>query len=75
MIAKVKATCDKCNGSGVILEVNPAKLREIRVKAGLSLRDLAERGDLTAPYLSDVERGRRNFTPRLEKLYAKLDKS
>lgn len=72
MIAKMKASCDKCNGSGTIMQVNPAKLREIRVKAGLSLRDLAKRGDVTAPYLSDVERGRRNFTLRLEKLYGAL---
>jgi transcriptional regulator with XRE-family HTH domain len=34
-------------------------LKELRSKAGLSLRELAEKSGLTAPFLSDVELGRR----------------
>ena len=36
------------------------RLRELRQAQDLSLRDLAKRvGDVTAPYLSDIELGRR----------------
>ena len=34
-------------------------LKELRLKASLSLRELAEKTKLTAPFLSDVELGRR----------------
>ena len=35
------------------------KLRELREKADLSLRELATRLDVSAPFLSDIELGRR----------------
>lgn len=43
---------------------NPAatmgqRLREMRERAGLSLRDVAKAANVSAPFLSDVERGRR----------------
>ena len=34
-------------------------LKELRLKAGLSLRELADKAKVTAPFLSDVELGRR----------------
>jgi transcriptional regulator with XRE-family HTH domain len=37
-------------------------MRQAREKANLSLRDVAERMGVSAPYLSDLERGRRNWT-------------
>ena len=39
-----------------------AKLRTLREKAGLSLRKVADRLGVSVPYLSDLERGRRNWT-------------
>lgn len=35
------------------------KLRELREKAGISLRELAREAKISAPFLSDVELGRR----------------
>lgn len=40
-------------------------LRALREREGLSLREVARRLALSAPYLSDVERGRRAVTPAL----------
>lgn len=37
-------------------------MRELRVKAGLSLRDIAERSGLSHSFISDLEKGRRNWT-------------
>ncbi len=39
-----------------------ANLRTLREKAGLSLRKVADRLGVSVPYLSDLERGRRNWT-------------
>ena len=41
-------------------------LKELRLKADLSLRELAEKTKVTAPFLSDIELGRR--FPSAEKL-------
>ena len=35
------------------------RLRELRERAGLSLREVAKAADISAPFLSDVELGRR----------------
>lgn len=35
------------------------RLRELRESAGLSLREVAKAANVSAPFLSDVERGRR----------------
>ncbi len=40
-------------------------MRERRKKAGLSLRTLAERMGLSAPYLCDLELGRRAWSEQL----------
>lgn len=39
-----------------------AKMRELRLQTGVSLRQVARHMDLSAPYLSDLERGRRAWT-------------
>jgi transcriptional regulator with XRE-family HTH domain len=41
-------------------------LRACRTHAGLTLEQLAERADLSWPYLSEIERGRENIS--LDKL-------
>ncbi|GAA5534843.1 helix-turn-helix domain-containing protein [Deinococcus aluminii] len=42
------------------------RLRELRQERGLRLKDIAETGNISIPYLSDLERGRTN--PSLETL-------
>ena len=37
-------------------------MRRARDQSALSLRDMATRLNLSAPYLADLERGRRNWT-------------
>ena len=39
------------------------KLRAARIKRGLSLREVARRAKLSAPFISDIELGRRNPSP------------
>ncbi len=39
-----------------------AELKRLRKKRGLSLRAMAEKLKITAPYLSDLERGNRNWS-------------
>src|SRR5438034_6278905 len=41
------------------------KLRELRDKADISLRELARKIDVSAPFLSDVERGHRYPSDKL----------
>ena len=41
------------------------KLRELRDKADVSLRELARKMDVSAPFLSDVERGHRYPSDKL----------
>jgi transcriptional regulator with XRE-family HTH domain len=36
-------------------------MRQLRIKRGLSLRDVAAQMDISAPYLSDLERGQRQW--------------
>ena len=41
-----------------------AKMRRFRLRYGISLRALAKVLKVSAPYLSDLERGRRCWTPK-----------
>jgi DNA-binding XRE family transcriptional regulator len=47
-------------------EATGAEWRMLREQAGVSLRNLAQTMGVSAPYLSDLERGRRNWTEELE---------
>lgn len=47
-------------------------VRQARTKGRVTLRDLAEVLDVSIPYLSDVERGRRNPFPWCPVLYRDL---
>jgi transcriptional regulator with XRE-family HTH domain len=42
-----------------------AVLRRLRQERGLTIEEAATRGDVTANYLGDVERGRRNPTMKV----------
>ena len=53
-------------------EVVGSNIRTCRTDAGLTLEKLAEKADLSWPYLSEIERGRENIS--LDKL-ARLAKA
>lgn len=74
MIRTRKRPCPRCNGSGRVTVVDGADLRKVRDDAGLSLRELAGRAKppLSAMYLCDVEKGRRNASARVLELYGGL---
>ena len=48
---------------------NGAWLRWKRERAGIGLRELSRLCGLSAPFLSDIERGNRHATPRAEEAY------
>ena len=49
-------------------EIVGSNIRTCRTNAGMTLEQLAERADLSWPYLSEIERGRENIS--LDKLAA-----
>lgn len=63
--------CHHCDGSG--RETDPvalgAHMRKQRLALRLSLREVASRMDFSAPFISDLEHGRRNWTASTTKLY------
>jgi len=52
--------------------VNGAWLRNERKKAGLSLREMARRLGVSAPFLCDVEFSRRNCSVKVRQAYEAL---
>lgn len=65
--------CPKCGGTGKIQDdvlVGKA-LRKERTEAGLNLREIARRMELSAPYVSDLELGRRIWRGELITRYRK----
>lgn len=65
--------CHCCGGSGT--ELDQAKvgleLRNRRVVRRRSLNETARRMGISGPYLSDLERGRRNWSPALIQRFEK----
>lgn len=39
-----------------------AKIKDVRTQQGLTLKDVAERADLSVSYISDIERGRTSLS-------------
>lgn len=72
MSKKTKA-CHCCSGSGKEWDhlVVGAEMRALRTKAELTLDALAAKLDFTKPYLSDLERGKRNWNDSLIAGYRK----
>jgi len=66
-------TCPTC-GEGQIEKVNPVWLRHVREQAGVTLRAMAKRAGVSAPYLCDIEHERRNCPQRVYVEYLKLTK-
>ena len=63
--------CLRCGGSGFYKTIDGAWAAELRTHLGLSVRDIADRMDVSKSYLHDLERGKRRFTPALWKRYEK----
>lgn len=64
--------CTRCNQIRIV--VNGTLLREMRLKKGWSLREVARRNNISPSYLSDIEQNRRlsprglvNFWKRVER--------
>lgn len=57
-----RRVCPHCRGRGETFVPAAGELRRRRESEGLSLREVARRLGFSAPYLSDVELGRRNAT-------------
>lgn len=62
--------CQTCGASRAVL--NGAWLRFVRQRAGLTLREFATRAGVSAPYISDIERNRRNCLPAMRARYEAL---
>lgn len=69
---KIKISCPECAGVGEVFVVNHDALRQRREYRGVSLRKMADKLGVTPPYLSDIERGNRRCTEKIEKAYRKL---
>jgi transcriptional regulator with XRE-family HTH domain len=70
-IRGIEIPCTRCGHP--VTEFDGTSLREVRVAAGLSLRQMARLIGCSAPYLSDVELRRRRATPRIVAAYEALE--
>lgn len=63
--------CPRCGGSGEVEDegVLGMKMRVLRKDAGVTLREMARRIGVSASYLSDLELGRRRWSPRFRSAY------
>lgn len=66
--------CDKCSGTGKLPLTT--EFRKARLESGKSLRSVATALDISAAYLSDIERGNRKPSVVLtEQFYAALQET
>lgn len=63
--------CISCNGRGHVVRLNPAWLRFMREKAGISLRAMARHLGVSPAYVCDVEHGLRAVPDAWRAEYAK----
>lgn len=66
--------CHCCHGTGKEIDhyATGQSLRLLRKGAGMSLREMARRMTLSAPFLSDLELGRRNWKEGAIRLYQSI---
>lgn len=60
-------TCPTCRGTGTVEDQAAigAKMRALRTKNGITLREMAGRLGFSPAYISDLERGRRQWREEL----------
>lgn len=51
--------CGRCGGGGYVRAVSPDYLRQLRVNAGLGLREWARALGFSAAYVSEIELGKK----------------
>lgn len=63
--------CPTCNGSGVIPDrkAQGARMMKIRTDARVTLREVAALLNLSVGYISDMEHGRKGWTPKRVNFY------
>lgn len=66
-----QATCASCSGTGQVIMVSGEWARQQRRMARLSLREVARRMGFSAPYICDLELGRRPMSGGLWERYSK----
>lgn len=64
--------CPQCGGQGAIVKVDFQLLREARMISGISLRQMALDLNISIPYLSHIERGKRSCPVKVKEAYEKL---
>lgn len=62
--------CPTCKHPRLVVSWN--WLRERRRKAKVTLREVARRLEFSAPYISDIEHGRRRCTAKIQQFYEAL---
>ena len=62
--------CHQCGAPRSV--VNGAWLRERRKRAGLTLREFATRVGVSAAYICDIEKNRRNCLPAMRDAYENI---
>jgi predicted transcriptional regulator len=68
----IRTKCQHCGGEGFIQVVNSKWLRQQREKTNLSLRYTAKKLRISAAYLSDIERGKRQGNKDIINFYENL---
>jgi transcriptional regulator with XRE-family HTH domain len=61
--------CPRCEGTGEICK--PSEMRKLRTSRCLKLGAVAKRMGVSAPYLSDLERGNRSWRVSIELRFRK----
>lgn len=63
--------CHCCHGSGAEVDEKKASamLKKLRVRAGIGLREMARRIGVSHSFLSQLEGGRRKWSPHVSHLF------
>jgi len=75
-VQRVVRRCDIGLVTRLVREIDhvatSALMRQGRLKSQISLREMARRLEYSAPFVSDLELGKRNWTEELESKYAAI---
>jgi predicted transcriptional regulator len=64
--------CGRCDGTGKVHMADLTGMRKARDRAGLTLVEMAERLNLSASYIHDIEHGKRACPKDVLEAYQKL---
>lgn len=65
-----KQICPHCGGTGQ--KIDHQKLARLRHQSRCTLKEIASKMGISLQYLSDMERGRRNWSPNLYKKFMEV---